>query len=171
MRPSPGAEESGAPRPAPRCSCASVPPAHQFVAGARWVAVVGVEEGTIAMFATPAEAMKWPRSWRLPWLLDVARGPARMGSGSMARGHSKRSNGDIAIPGAQRSAHHWVFRTDHEAPAAARTAVNSILPRRRVDDLLLLVSELVTNSVRHAGMGARRHRRRVPPNIPASLQD
>jgi len=72
----------------------------------------------------------------------------------MARGHSKRSNGDIAIPGAQRSAHHWVFRADHEAPAAARTAVNSILPRRRVDDLLLLVSELVTNSVRHAGMGA-----------------
>jgi len=43
-----------------------------------------------------------------------------------------------------------------EAPAAARRGLAGLadaVPREMLDDLRLLVSELVTNSIRHAGQG------------------
>ena len=46
---------------------------------------------------------------------------------------------------------------DADAPGTARHAVDRLegaLPEGVVDDLRLLVSELVTNSVRHSGQGA-----------------
>jgi len=49
----------------------------------------------------------------------------------------------------------WRFPADESAPALARVAASSIadrLPVHRLDDILLLISELVTNSVRHAGL-------------------
>lgn len=52
-------------------------------------------------------------------------------------------------------AQHWTFLADDRAPALARIAASSLADRilpRQLDDILLLVSELVTNSVRHAGL-------------------
>lgn len=49
----------------------------------------------------------------------------------------------------------WRFPADESAPALARSAASSLigqLPRHLIDDILLLISELVTNSVRHAGL-------------------
>ncbi|HSM01968.1 MAG TPA: ATP-binding protein [Acidimicrobiia bacterium] len=53
------------------------------------------------------------------------------------------------------TAQHWTFKADESAPALARLAASSLahqVPHRRLADILLLVSELVTNSVRHAGL-------------------
>ena len=53
---------------------------------------------------------------------------------------------------------HWSFAMSDTAPALARRAASSLapaLPPGRLADLLLLVSELVTNSIRHAGLGPR----------------
>jgi anti-sigma regulatory factor (Ser/Thr protein kinase) len=44
---------------------------------------------------------------------------------------------------------------DPDSPAAARRALDDLadhLPRRRLQDAQLLVSELVTNAIRHAGL-------------------
>ncbi len=44
---------------------------------------------------------------------------------------------------------------DPDSPAAARRALGDLadhLPRRRLQDAELLVSELVTNAIRHAGL-------------------
>ena len=44
---------------------------------------------------------------------------------------------------------------DPDSPAAARRALGDLadhLPRRRLQDAQLLVSELVTNAIRHAGL-------------------
>jgi len=44
---------------------------------------------------------------------------------------------------------------DPDSPAAARRALDELadhLPRRRLQDAQLLVSELVTNAIRHAGL-------------------
>jgi anti-sigma regulatory factor (Ser/Thr protein kinase) len=44
---------------------------------------------------------------------------------------------------------------DQDSPAAARRALDDLadhLPRRRLQDAQLLVSELVTNAIRHAGL-------------------
>jgi anti-sigma regulatory factor (Ser/Thr protein kinase) len=49
----------------------------------------------------------------------------------------------------------WTFPMGDSAPAMARSAATSLapaLPPERLSDIVLLVSELVTNSVRHAGL-------------------
>ena len=49
----------------------------------------------------------------------------------------------------------WTFPASDAAPALARSAATSLrdrVPADRLADILLLVSELVTNSVRHAGL-------------------
>jgi anti-sigma regulatory factor (Ser/Thr protein kinase) len=49
----------------------------------------------------------------------------------------------------------WTFPASDAAPALARSAASSLrnrVPADRLDDILLLVSELITNSVRHAGL-------------------
>jgi anti-sigma regulatory factor (Ser/Thr protein kinase) len=48
------------------------------------------------------------------------------------------------------------FESSPEAAAAARTALDGLtgrMPASRLRDLRLLVSEVVTNAVRHAGLG------------------
>jgi anti-sigma regulatory factor (Ser/Thr protein kinase) len=50
------------------------------------------------------------------------------------------------------------FQPDVQAPSAARHALRALaggVPSTILDDVQLLVSELVTNSVRHAGLDAR----------------
>jgi anti-sigma regulatory factor (Ser/Thr protein kinase) len=49
----------------------------------------------------------------------------------------------------------WTFPMGESAPAMARSAATSLapaVPPERLSDIVLLVSELVTNSVRHAGL-------------------
>lgn len=67
-----------------------------------------------------------------------------------ALGHS---NGNSMTPSVE---YHGRFQADARTPAAARRLVrclDAILERATVDDLELMVTELVTNSVRHAGLG------------------
>jgi serine/threonine-protein kinase RsbW len=50
------------------------------------------------------------------------------------------------------------LRPDPSAPRVARRRLKSILrdvPSRALDDILLLTTELLTNSLRHAGLGAK----------------
>ena len=60
-----------------------------------------------------------------------------------------------------------------ESPSAARHAVDRLgghFPAERLGDVRLLVSELVTNAIRHAGLGEREEIRLLMQESPGGLR-
>lgn len=81
-----------------------------------------------------------------PWVSQAARSPEAASAWALARGQW--------VPGAVRSGR-WKFPADRDAPAQARHAVlgelGELLAPTEAANLELVVSELVTNAIRHAG--------------------